>query len=54
MFSQEFPFVQFLFVADRDEASEIIIKLFQSDGQFKHIDLQYAYDTLNLCGESKV
>ena len=53
MFSQEFPFVQFLFVADRNESSEVIIKLFQSDGQFKHIDLQYAYDTLNLCGTSR-
>jgi hypothetical protein len=44
-FTQEFPEIQFLFVADREEASEVIERLFLSDGQFKEIDLQYAYDT---------
>lgn len=48
--TQEFPMLQFLFVEDRDEASAIAIKLFQSDGQFKKVDLQYAYDTGNLFG----
>lgn len=41
---QEFTNMQFLFVENRDEASEVILKLFSSDGQFKDIDLQYAYD----------
>lgn len=45
---QDFPWLQFLFVENRDEASEVIIKLFQSDGQYRNIDLQYAYDTGNL------
>ena len=45
---QNYPMLQFLFVENRDEASEVILKLFQSNGQFKKIDLQYAYDTGNL------
>lgn len=47
---QSFDMLQFLFVDNREEASEVILRLFQSDGQFKHIDLQYAYDSLQLCG----
>lgn len=42
------PTVQFLFVKDREEASHIIENLFKSDGYFKDIDLQYAYDTKQL------
>lgn len=41
---QSYPNVQFLFVNDRKEASRIIEILFKCDGQFKDIDLQYAYD----------
>ena len=48
---KEFPTIlQFLFVNDREDASEAVIKIFQSGGQCKHLDLQYTYDTLRLCG----
>jgi hypothetical protein len=50
---QKFPMIQFLFVDDRDDASEAIIKILQSNGQCKHLDLQYTYDTLRLCGTSR-
>lgn len=43
--SQKYPMIQFLFVEDREEASEIILKLFRSNGQFKNVDLQYMFDT---------
>lgn len=42
---QDFNNVQFLFVEDRDEASEVILRLFLSNGRFKDTDLQCAYDT---------
>lgn len=45
---QKFLNAQFLFVDNTEEASEVIIKLFKSDGQYKDIDLQYAYDSGNL------
>ena len=45
---QIYPMMQFLFVENRDEASEVILKLFQSNGQFKKIDLQYSFDVGNL------
>jgi len=45
---QAYPMVQFLFVEDRQEASDAILRIFQSSGQFKALDLQYAYDIGNL------
>lgn len=47
---QAHPNLQFLFVEDREIASEIILKLFKSRGQYRQVDLQYAYDTGNLHG----
>lgn len=41
---QKYDMLQFLFVQDRDEASDVILKLLQSDGQCKEVDIQYAYD----------
>lgn len=45
---QEYNYVQFLFVRDRTAASHIIERIFQSDGKFKKIDLQYSWDIGNL------
>lgn len=42
--------LQFLFVNDRQTAAQVIERLFASSGEFKKVDLQYAYDTGNLCG----
>lgn len=49
---QKYPMIQFVFVYDRREASEIILKIFQSDGQVKNLDIQNMYDSLKLCGDS--
>ena len=45
---QQYPMVQFLFVDNREEASAAVLKIFQSNGQVKKLDLQYAYDTGSL------
>lgn len=37
--------IQFLFVKDRGDASQAIERIFSSRGEFKKLDLQYAYDT---------
>lgn len=42
--SQSYPDIQFLFVANRQEASKTIETLFQSNGEYRHVDLQYLYD----------
>lgn len=42
---QEYPFVQFLFVKDRFESARVIETIFKSDGKYRFIDLQLAYDT---------
>ena len=41
---QKYPFVQFLFVKNRDEASEMIEKLFTCGCGYEKIDLQLSYD----------
>lgn len=41
---QKYPSVQFLFVRGRDEASEIVEKLFACACDYKKIDLQLSYD----------
>jgi hypothetical protein len=46
---QEYPHIQFLFVQNREQASRAIERIFCSDGQYRHIDLQYAYDMGALC-----
>lgn len=55
-FIQKFDMLQFLFVDSREEASLVITKLLQSNGQCRYVDLQYAYDTGNffgICGNLK-
>ena len=42
--------LQFLFVKDRDTSVQVIERLFASSGEYKKVDLQYAYDTGNLHG----
>ena len=42
---QNYDNVQFLFVNDRAEAVEAIERIFQSNGEFKKVDLQFCYDT---------
>jgi len=42
---QKYPNLQFLFVHDRDEASRAVERIFQSDGEYKEVDLQYLYDS---------
>ena len=42
--------LQFLFVKDRQTSAQVIQRLFASGGEYKKVDLQYAYDTGNLCG----
>jgi hypothetical protein len=41
---QTHSMVQLLFVEDRGKASEVAVKLFKCNGQFKIVDLQYAVD----------
>lgn len=43
-FMQKFLNLQFLFVPDRETAAKVIERLFASSGEFKKIDLQYAFD----------
>jgi hypothetical protein len=45
---QEYPYIQFLFVKGRKEASRVIDTIFTSGCIFKKIDLQLAYDTKKL------
>jgi hypothetical protein len=47
-FCQNFRNLQFLFVKDREEASRAIERVFQSDGEYRRLDLQYLYDTKKL------
>jgi hypothetical protein len=42
---QSFPMIQFLFVENRKHAVLSIERIFQSDGEYKQVDLQYLYDT---------
>jgi hypothetical protein len=42
---QKYRNIQFIFVNNREEAVKVIEKLFSSNGEYKKIDLQYAYDT---------
>lgn len=42
--------LQFLFVKDRETSVRAIERLFASGGEYKKVDLQFAYDTGNLCG----
>lgn len=46
--AQTYPFIQFLFVKGRVEASETVKKIFTSGCVFKKVDLQLAYDTKKL------
>jgi hypothetical protein len=41
---QDNDHIQFLFVNNRDDSSKAIKRIFTSMGQYKHIDLQLAYD----------
>ena len=41
---QEYPFIQFLFVNGRKEASRVVQKIFEHGDIYKKVDLQYAYD----------
>jgi hypothetical protein len=41
---QEYPFIQFLFVDGRKEASRIVQKIFEHGDIYKKVDLQHAYD----------
>lgn len=43
--SQKYPLVQFLFVKNREEAGRATERIFQSDGEYKEVDLQYLYDS---------
>jgi len=45
---QTYPFIQFLFVKGRVQASETVKKIFTSGCAFKSVDLQLAYDTKKL------
>lgn len=45
---KEFPFIQFLFVENRNISSRIIEKIFGSNGEYKNCDLQLMYDLGNL------
>jgi hypothetical protein len=45
---QQYDHIQFLFVENRDEASRVIEKIFCSNGEYRRLDLQYAYDTKQL------
>lgn len=46
--SQDYPFIQFLFVKNREEAAEMVKKIFTTGCVFKKIDLQLAYDNKKL------
>jgi ERCC4-type nuclease len=48
MLCQTQNFLQFLFVKNREESSEAILRLFQSNGQYRKLDIQYAYDSGSL------
>jgi ERCC4 domain len=41
---QKYDHIQFLFVKDREEASEMVKKIFSYGNQLKKIDVQYHYD----------
>lgn len=41
---QKYNHIQFLFVKDRDQASEMVKKIFSYGNQLKKIDVQYYYD----------
>jgi hypothetical protein len=40
-----FPNIQFLFVANRKEAARAVELLLRSNGEFRNVDLQFAYDS---------
>ena len=42
---QKYPNLQFLFVKNREEAARAIERIFQSDGEYKKVDLQFLYDS---------
>lgn len=41
----KYPHIQFLFVENRSEATRAVELLFRSNGEFKKVDLQFAYDS---------
>jgi hypothetical protein len=42
--TQAYPFIQFVFVNDRQDASRVIEKIFIGNSTHKYVDLQYCYD----------
>ena len=42
---QRYPFIQFLFVKDRQTSSAVIETLLRTGGKYNDFDLQYMYDT---------